>query len=97
MGGCFRSKDCTILSATGIILNANKHINVKDKKALESFVSRNDIVKEFVNIQQQFIGLTYLTPENFDNPKTSENKFFNKIALALSEYFKCWRLPEASH
>ena len=49
------------------------------KKALESFVSRNDIVKEFVNIQQQFSELTYLTPENFDNPKTSENKYWKYL------------------
>ena len=53
------------------------------KKALESFVSRNDIVKEFVNMQQQFSGLTYLTPENFDTSKTSENKYWKYLSSVV--------------
>jgi hypothetical protein len=53
------------------------------KKALESFVSHNDIVKEFVNIQQQFSGLTYLTPENFDIPKTNENKYWKYLSSVV--------------
>ena len=53
------------------------------KKALESFVSHNDIVKEFVNIQQQFSNLTYLTPENLDTPKTSENKYWKYLSSVV--------------
>ena len=53
------------------------------KKALESFVSHNDIVKEFVNIQQQFSGLTYLTPENFDTPNTNENKYWKYLSSVV--------------
>jgi hypothetical protein len=53
------------------------------KKALERFVSHNDIVKEFVNIQQQFSGLTYLTPENFDIPKTNENKYWKYLSSVV--------------
>ena len=53
------------------------------KKALESFVSRNDIVKEFVNIQQQFSRLTYLTPENFNTPKTNENKYWKYLSSVV--------------
>ena len=53
------------------------------KKALESFVSRNGIVKEFVNIQQQFSGLTYLTPENFDTSKTAENKYWKYLSSVV--------------
>jgi hypothetical protein len=53
------------------------------KKALEGFVSHNDIVKEFVNIQQQFSGLNYLTLENFDTPKTNENKYWKYLSSVV--------------
>jgi len=53
------------------------------KKALDSFVSRNDIVKAFLDIQQQLNKLTYLTPENIDTPKTGQNKYWKYLSSVV--------------
>ena len=53
------------------------------KKALSSFVSRNDVVKKFVSIQQQLSGLTYLTPENIDDVQASENKYWKYLSSVV--------------
>jgi hypothetical protein len=53
------------------------------KKALSSFVSRNDVVKKFVNIQQQLSGLTYLTSENIDDVKASKNKYWKYLSSVV--------------
>ena len=65
------------------IANINSAKRQDIKKALESFVSHNYIAKEFTNIQQQFSRLTYLTPENFDNAKTSRNKYWKYLSSVI--------------
>ncbi len=62
-------------------IGASKRKDIK--KALESYVSRNDVAKEFAGIQQQFSGLTYITPANFDKPKTKQNKYWKYLSSVV--------------
>ncbi|MBK2027916.1 hypothetical protein IB642_02910 [Allofrancisella guangzhouensis] len=65
-------------------LSANDMQNIK--KSLEQYNSRSDIIKNFVNIQQQVGKLIYITPENLfqtKNKSIESNKYLNFLSSVI--------------
>lgn len=69
------------------------------KKSLASFVSKNDVIKEFITIEQQFGELTYLTPENIEVPKANENKYLKYLSsmVEIQDISKDQQLVATEH
>lgn len=66
-------------------VSASERQNIKS--ALEQYSSRDEIIKEFIAIEQQFAKLQYLTPENISTTvksQDSQNKYM-KLLSAIVE------------
>lgn len=64
-------------------ISASDRQNIKN--TLRNYSSREDVVKEFINIEQQFGKLKYVTPDNVDSvkPKTPENKYMKLLSSVV--------------
>ncbi|API87232.1 hypothetical protein [Francisella uliginis] len=52
------------------------------KNTLKNYASKEDVIKEFTNIEQQFGKLKYITPNTVDSvkPKQSKNKYMKLLS-----------------
>ncbi|MED7818517.1 MULTISPECIES: hypothetical protein [unclassified Francisella] len=71
-------------------ISASDRLNIKN--ILKSYSSREDIIKEFINIEQQFGKLEYITPENTSLEKATQPK--NKYMKLLSSIVEIQDIPK---
>ncbi|ASG68080.1 hypothetical protein CDV26_06490 [Francisella halioticida] len=62
------------------------------KNTLKRYASREDVIKEFINIEQQFGKLKYITPENVGSVKTKQSE--NKYMKLLNSIVKIQDIPK---
>ncbi|APC91156.1 MULTISPECIES: hypothetical protein [Francisella] len=72
-------------------VSASERQNINS--ALEQYSSRDDIIKEFITIEQQFAKLEYLTPENISTTAKSQ-KSQNKYIKLLSAIVEIQDIPK---
>ncbi|AIT10051.1 membrane protein [Candidatus Francisella endociliophora] len=62
------------------------------KEALNNYLSKNDVVKDFVLIQQQVQKLEYITPETSENASSKQSK--NKYMKLLGSIVQIQDIPK---
>ncbi|WP_150466982.1 hypothetical protein [Francisella sp. SYW-9] len=71
-------------------ISANDRQNIKN--VLKNYASKEDVIKEFINIEQQFGKLQYITPENASSAKGNQTK--SKYMKLLSSIVEIQDIPK---